>query len=383
MRDAEAVPNLGTTPPVPTPAAGPRLLAVSPSGGRGGAETMLLRAALAAQTAGWQVRCLVPDGPLQRDLAEAGVEVGRLPELRLPEASRARSLALLALSLLRAALAVRSHGRRADVVLANGLLVMPALALVPRTAARVWWAHDVLVRGDRLRLARLCARRLDLVIGVSQAVLDPLAGVLRRSVVVRNGVDLPDLASRQDRAAAPVIGCTAALTPWKGQDVLLEAVALLGRDDVQLELLGAAQPKDGDYEARLRARAAAPDLAGRVHLLGHVPAPLDVMRRWRIGVSASVDPEASGLGVLEGMSLGVPQVATAHGGPLEVLDDAGLLVPPRDPAAMADALRRLLDDPELWQRCARRGVEVVRNGLHRPVQERALLDALASAARSA
>jgi glycosyltransferase involved in cell wall biosynthesis len=346
---------------------------------------MLLRAALAARAAGWQVRCLVPHGPLASDLRAAGVDVAPLPELRLPEAgSRLRSLALLALATLRASLAIRRAVGGRDVVLANGLLVLPALVLVPRRVARVWWAHDVLVRGDRLRLARACGRRLDLVVGVSQAVLSPLSGVGRRAVVVRNGVDLPVPAGPSDRRAAPLVGCNAALTPWKGQDVLLEAVALLGREDVHLELLGAAQPKDGAYEVQLQERADAPDLTKRVSLLGHVDEPLEVMRRWHVGVSASVDPEASGLGVLEGMSLGVPQVATAHGGPLEVLDGAGLLVPPGDAAALADALRRLLDDPELWERCARNGVEVVRATLHRPVQERALLDALeaAAAARS-
>ena len=72
--------------------------------------------------------------------------------------------------------------------------------------------------------------------------------------------------------------------------------------------------------------------------------PLEVMRRWQVGVSASVNPEASGLGVLEGMSLGVPQVATDHGGPREVLGQAGLLVPPRDAAQLAHAIARLLDD---------------------------------------
>jgi len=55
----------------------------------------------------------------------------------------------------------------------------------------------------------------------------------------------------------------------------------------------------------------------------------------------------------------LPAVATAHGGSAEVLDDAGLLVPPRDPDALAAAIGRLLDEDDLRRRCAANGPKVI------------------------
>src|SRR5215210_402369 len=131
----------------------------------------------------------------------------------------------------------------------------------------------------------------------------------------------------------------------KGQDLLLEAVARLPRRDVIVELAGEAPPKDHVYAAALRRRAARTDLAGRVRFLDRVGDMTDRMRYWSVVALPSVAPEAAPLTLLEAMSLGVPVVATDHGGPAETVDGAGLLVAPRDPDAIAGALTRLLDDP--------------------------------------
>jgi glycosyltransferase involved in cell wall biosynthesis len=140
----------------------------------------------------------------------------------------------------------------------------------------------------------------------------------------------------------------ALLTPWKGQRVLLEAVAQL--PDVRLELAGGSFPGDAPYVEELKARAAQPDLAGRVHFLGHVAAE-SALRRWDVVVSASVDPEAGPLSVLEAMSYGRPVIGTDHGGTAEFLaDGAGLLVPPGDCAALAEAVQTMLHDGSLRER---------------------------------
>jgi glycosyltransferase involved in cell wall biosynthesis len=80
--------------------------------------------------------------------------------------------------------------------------------------------------------------------------------------------------------------------------------------------------------------------------------------------------------VIEAMSIGLPIVAADHGGPPEVLGDAGLLVPPGDPEALAGAIERLLDDRELYDRCARAGPALVAAGLTLDRQEHDLLAAL-------
>jgi glycosyltransferase involved in cell wall biosynthesis len=76
-------------------------------------------------------------------------------------------------------------------------------------------------------------------------------------------------------------------------------------------------------------------------------------------VSASVDPEAGPLTAIEAMSVGVPVVASEHGGVVEVLDGGGLLVPPRDVDALAHAIDRLVNNPMLRRQCGQAGRRAV------------------------
>jgi len=102
-----------------------------------------------------------------------------------------------------------------------------------------------------------------------------------------------------------------------------------------------------EYAERLRTRIAAPDLAGHVVLAGarrDVPACLDAMD---IVVHASVVAEPFGRVMIEAMALGCPVIAPREGGPLFIVRDGetGMLVPPRDPDALAEALLALLAEP--------------------------------------
>jgi sucrose-phosphate synthase len=71
--------------------------------------------------------------------------------------------------------------------------------------------------------------------------------------------------------------------------------------------------------------------------------------------------EPFGMAVIEAMAVGLPVVATSNGGPREITNDGefGLLADPTDPTDIACQLLRLLDDPEMWQDYARRGLERV------------------------
>jgi glycosyltransferase involved in cell wall biosynthesis len=210
----------------------------------------------------------------------------------------------------------------------------------------------------------------------SHAGAEPLLAAGMDVRVVRNGTPWPVEPAPVEPPRPPVVGVSGPLTPWKGQDILLEAVARLARRDTIVELMGGTFPGDGDYVGRLTQRAAEPDLAGRVRLLGHVDDPIERLRGWSVAVSASVDPETAPLNVLEAMSVGVPMVATDHGGTPEVLGGAGLLVPPRDADAIAVALDRLLGDADLRQRCARAGPRLVAAGLTLAAQEEAFMRVL-------
>ena len=101
------------------------------------------------------------------------------------------------------------------------------------------------------------------------------------------------------------------------------------------------------YSGHVKRLIAALNLESRVRFLGYVPDLIVAMGAADI-VTMPSHEEPYGLVALEGMALGKPVVATGAGGvPSFIRDgDTGLLVPPRDPAALANALSRLLDDPD-------------------------------------
>jgi glycosyltransferase involved in cell wall biosynthesis len=171
------------------------------------------------------------------------------------------------------------------------------------------------------------------------------------TTVVPNGVLVPETpAEPPDPSATPIVGITAAITPWKGHRVFLRAVAAV--PGVEAEVMGGAFPKDQGYERELHELAADLGIADRVRFLGHVAEPAPVLRRWQVAVSASTDPEAGPLSVLEAMAHGIPVVASDHGGAQEILrgNDAGILVPVNDPDALAAAVRDVLADDERRRR---------------------------------
>lgn len=379
-----------------------RLVAVTSTGQVSGAERVLLRTLTAAVERGWDVTCLCPKGPLAQQLRETGARHVAIPELNLAAGPKLVAALLTVLRWWQASRRLRSAQRSADVVLANALLSLPAVRLagwprVPFARARrvpaLWLAHDVVVATGRLKLYRWCSAALTGVVGVSEAVISRLRPEDARSgpggadgpvlQVVHNGVTFPvELASEREGPTheSVVVGLNGLLTPWKGQQVLLDAVPLLD-ECIRVELLGGTLPKDAEYAAALAAQVKDLGIEGRVEILGHHPDPLARMRTWTIAVSASTDPEACPLAVLEAMSIGLPVVATDHGGAPEVLDGAGRLVPPRDVSALAGAINGMVRDTQSRTASARRGLERVSTAHRLDVQTDQLLDALTLSAR--
>lgn len=352
-----------------------RLLAVTSTGQVSGAERVLVHVLAAASRSGWQVTCAAPAGPLADELAAAGVPHVALPELGLAPGSRLIAYARTLLRWMRAARVVRRAAAAGDLVLVNALTALPVVRLAHVRPPVAWLAHDVVVRADRLRMFRLCRPALARVIAVSAAVADRLRHTGVRIDVVHNGVPWPVEPASGAPGDSPVVGISALLTPWKGHHVLLDAVPMLD-DGVSVEIMGGNLVTDTDFAASIRARCSEPALRDRVRILGHVADPLAQMRSWTVAVSASVAPEACPLNVLEAMSLGVPVVATDHGGAPEVLAGTGLLVPPGDPGALAEAINTLLRDAALRGRCASSAKERVAVSHRQDRQTETLLDVL-------
>lgn len=230
--------------------------------------------------------------------------------------------------------------------------------LVHERHAAVLYAHNLLLRTYSPREADRVLGRAAAIVCVSAALAeqtaDHLPARLRdRLRVVPNGVDTTRFAPRADPARGERLRVlfVGRMIPDKGADVLVSAVERLGRDDVELTLVGSqnfdAGARPSPYERDLRARAAA--LGDRVRLLPFTPRAevADLYRQADVVVVPSRWAEPFALTVMEGMASGVPVVASAAGGIPEVLGDAGVAVRPDDPDDLAAALAALADDETL------------------------------------
>lgn len=140
------------------------------------------------------------------------------------------------------------------------------------------------------------------------------------------------------------------MEPWKGHRLLIEGLGRLRDIGGWTAWIagGAQRPHEEAHLAEMYALAQSLGIAARIRFLGQrddVPA---LMASADVLCQPNLGPEPFGIAFVEAMHAGLPVVATAIGGAREIVDAAcGILVPPRDPAALADALRRLIADPGL------------------------------------
>jgi len=146
-----------------------------------------------------------------------------------------------------------------------------------------------------------------------------------------------------------VVGFVGRIRPVKGVDVLLRAAALLPSGlNVRLLLVGDI------HDRRVRALVQDEALHERAHLMGHRKDAPALMRLCNAFVMPSVEREGLPRSVIEAMAQGIPPVVSGVGGMPELVIDGqcGRVVPPRDPEALAAAIRELAEDTE---RCAEYG----------------------------
>ncbi len=341
------------------------------SGAFGGAERLLLDFAAA-----FEDRCVVacPPGPLAGRARAAGHRVAELRPRRLELRAGPRDRALAAWRLVAHGAEVRSlasaHG--AELVIAWGMrTALSLLVLGPRPGGRVAFQHNDLLPGRAIgALVRAAARRADVSVGLSDAIAREVGAGMG---VVHPGIDVARFDAAPPSPDGPVL-VVGALTAWKRPDLALEAVAIARRSDprVRLRLVGAPLTDgDGALVAALRARAREPDLAGAVELAGAVP---DVAGELAAAscVLHCAEREPFGMAVLEALAAARPVVVPAAAGPLEIVDQScGLLYPPGDAAAAAQALVRLAGDPEAAAAmgAAGRARAAVRFGARRAVED--------------
>lgn len=175
---------------------------------------------------------------------------------------------------------------------------------------------------------------------------------------------------------------------WKGQHVLVEAMASVARShpNAHCWIAGGTHRAGAVYAEKLRQRVDDLGLAARMHFLGFREDVVDVINAADVVVHASVRPEPFGRVILEGMLLGKPVIATAAGGVPELIEHerTGYLVPPGDVTALANCLSRVLAAPAEREGIGHRGREWARSrfSMKRHVEEMSDIYSTAVAARA-
>jgi L-malate glycosyltransferase len=320
----------------------------------GGTEGQFVELGRGLDRSRWllHVACVLAEGPLRARLEQAGVEPWSCgggsflsPRFVPTVLHLARRMRALGVDLLH------------SFDFYSNILAIPAarLARVPVIIASQRDLGELRPRYQH----RVHATVLNLATHVlvnSTAVAERLQGTRAartgRLSVIYNGVDVarfapPDAGAPDERT---VVGVLANLRPYKGLRQLVEAAAHVIRTipRTRFEIWG-----DGPLRPELEARIQALGLGYAIRLNGATKAPEDALRRCHVFVHPSLS-EASSNVVLEAMATGLPVVATTAGGtPVLVEQDrSGLLVPPGDARALAQALVSVLNDSALAARLA-------------------------------
>jgi glycosyltransferase involved in cell wall biosynthesis len=189
----------------------------------------------------------------------------------------------------------------------------------------------------------------------------------------------------------PTVGYHARICPEKGYEQLIKAMALLrqmpGMKEARLLAGGYLGPRDRPWFRKVMREAEASAPPGAVIYVGESTqvSKLGLFQAVDVVSVPSVYAEAKGIYVLEAMARGVPVVQPAHGSfrELVAMTGGGVLVPPGDPAALANALAGLLRDPARRASLGRAGRDAVRGGFTDDHMARKMLDVYRDLLRTA
>ena len=334
------------------------VLQIIPALDAGGAERTTVDIARALNQSGFEPLVVSRGGRLEPELAQAGGEL-----IKLHAASKAPQ------TIFSNALALRNIIRNRNVRLIHARSRAPAwsawLAARWTNVPFITTYHGFYKASNGFkRFYNSVMVRGDGVIANSQWTADHIAQEYRikprRLAVIPRGVDLQNF----DPAGIPpervatlrhswdvadndlVVLLPGRLTRWKGQGVLIQALGQLrttGRlGFIHAILAGDAQGRTG-YESELRKSIADIGLNDRILIAGHIAEMNTAYQAADVVVSASTEPEAFGRIAAEASAMARPVIAADHGGAREtVLNNvSGILIPPADPAALAQAIARV------------------------------------------
>lgn len=339
----------------------PAILQIVPALDTGGAERTTIDIARALKETGWTALVATRGGRLAPELADAG---GELVRMRV-DSKNPRTIWSNAAELVRLI-------RERNISLLHARSRAPAWsALLAARRCRIPFVttyHGIYrAKGPLKRWYNSVMAKGDVVIANSQWTAAHVREIYapKRLVTIPRGIDLKHFDPAKvdaDRVAAlrgrwhvpeneRLVLLPGRLSRWKGQLILLGAVAQLQKTDrlprgVRVVIGGDAQKRDL-YREELKEAVTRYELDGVASIEDHIEDMPAAYCAADIVVSASTDPEAFGRVPPEASAMGKPVIATDHGGAREtVLDgETGLLVPPGNVGALADALADLLTRP--------------------------------------
>jgi glycosyltransferase involved in cell wall biosynthesis len=305
------------------------------------------------------------DGPLVGQLEALGISTEVMPlPARLRDIKkenvrldRLDAVALAYLPRYALRLSRRIRALDADVVHTNSLKAALYAGLAAQLARvpAVWHIRDRIARdylpASAVLLVRTASRILPTaIVANSRATFKtlphPRNGQVLYNPVVYDGVG--EIGAPPTRTRDEVtVGIVGRLAPWKGQHVFLDGFAEAFRGtNVRGRVIGSALFGEDEYAASLPQRAARLGISSQIDFRGFRADVWKELDGLDVLVHCSVTPEPFGQVVLEGMAAGLAVVASAAGGPAEVITSGvdGILTPPGDVGELAGALRRLHDD---------------------------------------
>lgn len=334
-----------------------KLLIVASTLHVGGAERVMASLAKGIDRARLDVSVvyLKENGVVGEELQRAGVELLPLPGRVYGKRDRLTSVKLRKLIRDRSFDLIHTHDMHGFMDAAACKVLTPGLKHV-HTFHFGNYPHR---EPNYRRIEKLLWRMPDVLVAVGHEQAESIRGLYgmpaQRLRVLYNGVDIPvprvsDKVTEATRDCdVPIVGSISTLIPQKGLNHLIDAAALLKQRGARFRLLVVG---DGPLREALKQQATVLGLDGTVRFLGWVPEASDcALPACDIFVQSSLW-EAMSVVVLEAMASGKPMVITRVGENPHVVSDGetGLVVSSGDPRALADALEKLLDDPEFGRR---------------------------------
>ena len=340
----------------------PTVLIANPSPDVYGSDLQMLESVSALVGDGSRVIVVLPtDGQLVPMLRERGAEVQFLdfPVLRRANQSIKAFAGMVGAAIFSVPRIVRFIRRLAPDAVYVNTVTLPWWLLGSRLArvATICHLHEAentdskLVRRALMSPMRLAHSVIVISRSAMAAMLEADPRLKSRAHLIYNGVPRPP-ADPTPSAAGPTtrLVVVGRLSPRKAPHVALDAAGLLRQRgyDVKVILAGSAFEGYEWYVDQLEARASEPDLVGQVEFAGYCKPIWPELQRADMAVAPSLR-EPFGNAVVESQLSLRPVVAAAALGHLESITDGetGLLVPPGDAEATADAIARLIDDPDL------------------------------------